>query len=291
MKKVILIAFLSLNFVSCQLSNPEQKKEPLALDSTIIAKINSFEKAEISKQKVNEISASEFPGTLVFVFQKENKSLIVLNSLPNLYKGYDAEIYSKMQHGNMSIIESDEGIFGLIPKHVFVGLNEDLVLSLKAKGLKPNPNEDIITFTLPKKIQKTLTCKLFDNLEPERLEATPCILKTLNCFDSSIYQYKIKGVLHYLSPEEQELIFKNALNSLGQKAEAVNTKGLYVVSVPNDIFDEILGMSGGSCTVNIDGEDYFLGINTNRLVTLSTNGKDTIMNTLMVIQPVLSSDL
>jgi hypothetical protein len=215
---------------------------------------------------------------------------MVLNSLPRLYAGYDT-IYSLMQHGNVALLESGKGVVAVMPKHMFDN-DVDLISMLKEQGFNPSANGDIVSINF-KNMQNSLSCKWLDKLEPSDLDGTDCVLKTLNCFpkDKNLYQYKIEGTLHYLSPKEQAIISKDAVDRLGVKAEITSTKGLYVISVPNTLIEEIPGMSGGSVVVKLKGEDYFLGINTHRLVIGSMVGKETIINTLILVQPVLSSDI
>lgn len=285
----VLVIFVIVFVVSKSINKNDEPKVNSAM-AEMITKINGFEKAEVIKTSLDETSASMFPGTFIFVLRNENMNLMVLNSLPRLYAGYDT-IYAQMHHGNVALIESDRGVVAVMPKHMFDN-DLDLISTLKEQGFNPSTNSDVITINF-KRMQNPLTCKLLNKLEPNDLDGSHCVLKTLNCFpkDKNLYQYKIEGTLHYLSPEEQKIISKDAVNRLGKKAEVTPTKGLYVMSVPNTLINEIPGMSGGSVVVNFKGEDYFLGINTHRLIIGSMIGKDTIMNTLVVVQPVLSSDM
>lgn len=295
MKKSYLIAsalviVVTIIFVVKSLNNDEKNISSQAME-VMLRKIQNFEKAEVVKTNLDEMSASIFPGTLIFVLKDENYGLMVLNSLPRLYAEYDT-IYSCMHHGNVTLLESNsKGVTAVMPKHMFDD-DIDLISILKEQGFNPSSKGDLVTINF-KRMQNSLACKMLDKLDPKQLDGASCELKTLNCFnyDKNLYQYKFNGTIHYLSVEEQKMIVRDAVNSFGEKAQTAPTKGLYVISVPNALFNDIPGMSGGSVVVKLKGEDYFLGINTHRLVVGYMDGKDTIINTLVVVQPVLSSDI
>ena len=289
---VISLVVLALVFMIFHNTNNTKKSEDFRVDPPIeklLAKIKTFEPAIVMKTTIDATSALSFPGSFIFVANSENIHVVVFNSLPSLYKGY-SEFFSQMQHGNITLLETDKGIKAIMPKHMF-GDDVDLVSMLEEQGFKPGIKGDLVTLPI-KRLQDAIKYKPFDVIKPNDLDGVSCTIKTLNCFnDKNLYQYNIQGTLHYLSPDEQKMISRDAKNSFGKKAEVTPTDGLYVISVPNSLFKEIPGMSGGSAVVNVNGENYFLGINTHRLLVGYIAGVDTIRNTLMAIQPVISSDL
>lgn len=257
-----------------------------------LQKVMTFEKATYTKSIVSEKTAYNYPGTFIFILidEKEEQGIILLSSLPKLSSFYDTTL-AYMKHGNVSLVEVKGQVYGIMPKHVFEE-KIDIEEMLRQRKFSVSSSGDIVIFKASRK-QKPLVVDLLDKLDPEKLDGAPCTINTLNCYkkDFNLYQYQIKGTLHYLTQQEQDYLFKNAWNSYGERVSGPNTEGMYLVRVPDLLFNEIPGMSGGSVVVNIEGKDYFLGLNTQRMRMISLVGEDTNYITLIGIQPVLTSDI
>lgn len=216
---------------------------------------------------------------------------LVFNTLPVTVSDF-VDDYNKFQHGNMTMLEVDNQTYGIVPKHMFSD-NLDLREALRSQGFNMVENSsDLVSIRLKKK-QAVLTAKPFEKLEPAKLEGAPCTIRTLNYFKSEpgIREYLIQGTLHYISPTFQKANDQNATDMFGKKTSGIPTDGMYVVRMPNAFFWDILGMSGGSATVTVDGEERFLGTNNFRFTPIITEGKDTTVLVMLAIQPVLKSDL
>ena len=251
----------------------------------------SFDSATVTSHFLDEKTASSFPGTILMVAEANGNMAVVFNSLPLTVSDFTDD-YNAFQHGNVTMLEVDGQTYGIMPKHMF-GKDIDLREALRSQNFNiVKNNSDIVSIRLKKK-QATLTAEPFEKLEPEKLDGAPCTVRTLNYFkgEPGIREYLIQGTLHYISPTFQKANAVNTVNMFGKKTEGVPTDGMYVVRVPNVFFWDILGMSGGSATVTVDGKERFLGTNNFRFTPIITGGKDTTVMVMLAIQPVLKKDL
>lgn len=291
MKKIFFIVALVVFIFSLIYFFSGEKKET-NLNLGDLNRISSFRQATFSKNVVTEESSVEFPGTFIFGASTEGLSITLLPSLPGLCKNYDT-ILTRMQHGNVVMLETRGETYGVMPKHIF-GDDLDVALMLKEAGFNVSSKGDIVTVPISgDKIKGRLKLSLLDNLPLENLENSSCVVRTLNCYkgDPNLYQYRIEGTLHYINNTEKEFLLQYARDSQGKKVSQTATDGLFVIRVPDQLFNEIPGMSGGSVVVNIKGKEYFLGMNTLRIMFGAVSGKDTLRSTMIGIQPVLSRDI
>ena len=283
------IIIASMLFAMCTNKKPFNPED--------LNRINNFSTATITKTVLNEEIASSFTGTLIFIASSSNDDvMVVMQSLPELNRMYNDDdvldtVMPFMQHGNVSLVNTSDGVIGVMPKHMF-GEDVNLYTILNEAGFNTNAKGDFVTIRIKKK-QAVIEDELLVKLDPDKLENAPCVINALNCYegDTNIYHYIVTGFLHYLTPEEQNYLFQNAYNSVGEKIAASPDSGMYVVKVPDDLTGDIFGMSGGSVTVTIDGKDYFFGMNTQRMIFASISRQDTTYNLLMSIQPIVMSDL
>lgn len=252
--------------------------------------ITNSPEANIQEVPLNEELATTFPQSLIFIGKMSETSYItVLNSLPTTQAVYDS-VFAKMMHANMTLLEYDNKVFGLIPKHAFRA-DFELLEILSGLGFKAKQKNDLVTIILDKN-QKCLTAKPLEEVD-SLLQGVDGTVQTLNCFidDQFIHQYTISGKVFYIPADQMKQMTKGAKQTNGQLSESEFSRGAYVVKIPESLWEKIPGMSGGSLTANINGKEKFLGLQTNRMIMggIEPNG-DTTKFFLLGFQPVLEED-
>lgn len=303
MKKLqnLVIAFLFATVIlvsACAGTKDEQHSGSISAEEKsnvnprqLFMHMDSFPIAKVTKETVTKKVAGNLPVTQIYMLDSDNISGAIMMSLPSLVDFYSMDTLPMLPHGNITLLNYSGQVFGIMPKHMFRTKNLHEVL--KSSNIFSEEHGDIVTTKL-KEIQKPITCEPFNYLDPSVLDGVSCTINSLNSFSGEpIYDYEIRGVLKYLEEEEINYLLRDAksLEHPAQKVDKTKRTGQYVVRVPDSLFSQVPGMSGGAVTVIINGKERFLGVNNERMFYEVKIGKDTLRATLMAIQPVLKSDL
>lgn len=295
MKKLIISA-LTLLIVSC---NNQQKPAPKGNMtpelSAIIDRASSFEKATATETPLTDSLAEHFPETLMFIGRMQGGDVLFFNTLPTTFTLYQErrDIFDHLSYVNITLFEKEKYTLGMLPKHSFEKDDSDIIEMLKAQGMNFSQSKDLITIRFKKKNQG-LNVSALDSIDGKKLENAPCVIRTLNRTgkDGALCEYVFQGKVHWIDSAGKRALGSVSRTSRGGPVFPMQGDGLLVMRIPDDMWDKIPGMSGGSAVATIDGKEYLIGTNTERakMLTSDSNG-DVSPITMLVIQPVTKADL
>lgn len=294
MKKKLPLLFVATILIVGTMFVLQRNKQGMTSPEQIAAKLSTFEKASVSERVLTDTLANICPQTFLFLgLLRDDVGVIIMNSLPKTIQDFNP-VYFQMSHCNLTFLQKNDQVYGLVPQGAF-GKNVDLFTLLQAGGFQANLAKDLglVTIPLGKVEQYSLSLPLLDHLNPEKLEGSPCTVRTINCYENtaSPYLYIMHGVLHRLTENEKKYMNIYANSTSGAKGDQTLGEDFYVVRVPDTFSEKILGMAGGSVTVTIDKKEYFFGVNTLRIRTGTSTGNDTSWVTMMGIQPIKNDDI
>ncbi len=302
MKKIIVTLLVIAAFAGISSCNNTAKQSQATTDTQmedIFSQLNKFEKATTTETYLNDSLAQKFPGTLLFFGQTKNKkgNVIIVNSLPATFSSMTdltkalRELTGGVHMVNVTLLEDGDHFLALLPKHSFEN-DLDLSPALEEYGMKFDQINDLISIRFKKK-GSALNVAVLDELDSSKIDGKPCTVRTLNTTgrNGELCQYVTHGVIHWIKPEVKKRLDQIAKSSNGGRVHMLAGNGEYAVRVEDSLWNKILGMSGGSVVVNIDGKDVLLGMNTARMRYVLAKGTDTSMITMLGFQPIVSADL
>lgn len=291
--------FVAISFALYACVSNTHKNSTATVD--LISKVSQFEIAKTTESYMTDSLAHRFPETLMFLGRTDNKGgyMLLMNSLPNtydMYKEYKAKMNTDMSKYfswvNITLIDNGNNTLGLLPRHAFVD-DSELTGVMTSYGMNFSEKKDLICINL-KKSDQSLPVLPLDELNGEKINGSPCTVRTLNCTgdNGEICQYVIQGKVYWINPSDKAELSNFGRTSNGGPIYEIPGKGMYVIRVEDKLWKKIPGMSGGSAVVSIDGKDYLLGLNTERIGLMSISPtKDTTMFVMLAVQPITTSDI